>query len=204
MDSEVLGRIFDPFFTTKGLGGTGLGLSVVHGIVAGHGGAVAVYSELGKGTSFQLYFPANSLAVTEAVAVPVEARRGQNEHVLYVDDEPNLVDLVARTLKRLGYRVSGYEQPARALAAFRASPQSFDVVVTDLNMPGMSGFEFAAALFAIRPDIPVVITSGYVTAEGQERALNMGIRDLIRKPDTIEQLGSALDQIFHQAGHLQS
>jgi CheY-like chemotaxis protein len=175
----------------------------VHGIVTGYGGVVAVYSELGKRTSFQLYFPVSSLAVTETVAAPVEVHRGQNEHVLYVDDEPNLVDLVARTLKRLGYRVTGYEQPASALEAFRANPHTFDVVVTDLNMPGMSGFDFATALFLVRPDIPVVMTSGYVSAEDQEKALNMGIRDLIRKPDTIEQLGSALDHIFHQAGHLQ-
>jgi PAS domain S-box-containing protein len=155
MEKKVIDRIFDPFFTTKGLGGAGLGLSVVHGIVTGYGGAVAVYSELEKGTSFQLYFPVSTSAVTETVSAPVETRRGQNEHVLYVDDEPNLVDLVARTLKRLGYRVTGYEQPARALEAFRANPQTFDVVVTDLNMPGMSGFDFAAALFAVRPDIPV-------------------------------------------------
>ena len=112
-----------------------------------------------------------------------------------------LVDLLARMLKRLGYQVSGYQDAATALQDFKLKPQSFDAVVTDLSMPGMSGFDFASAVLAVRPDIPVVMISGYVRPEDQEKAVQMGLRDLILKPDTVEQLGRTLDQILHQTKH---
>jgi PAS domain S-box-containing protein len=200
MDRAIAARIFDPFFTTKGVGeGTGLGLSVVHGIIKSHGGAISVYSEPGRGTTFNLYFPASREAVAR-VAEPVrEAQPGRSERVLYVDDDEALVMLVTRTLERLGYQVTGYTDAARALEKFRSSPRDFDAVVTDLSMPVMSGFDLAAAMLAVRADIPIVMTSGYVRPEDQERALRMGLRDLILKPDTIEQLGRTLDQVFLQA-----
>jgi DNA-binding NtrC family response regulator len=125
---------------------------------------------------------------------------GQSKQLLYVDDEELLVELVTRTLERLGYRVSGFVDAELALAAFRARPQHFDVVVTDLSMTRMSGFDLAQALQAIRPDVPIVMTSGYVKAEDQERAMRMGLRDLILKPDTVDQLGRALDHVFNHAG----
>ena len=197
MDRATLERVFDPFFTTKAPGeGTGLGLSVVHGIMKTHGGAISVYSEPGRGTAFHLYFPASGSAVERAPETRLESIRGRSEHVLYVDDEEPLVELVTRTLERLGYRVSGYTEARRALEEFRARPQDFDAVVTDLSMPGMSGFELAGELLGIRPEIPIVMTSGYLRPEDQEKALQMGLRDLILKPDTIEQLGRTLDRIF--------
>jgi len=200
MDQATVGRIFDPFFTTKGPGeGTGLGLSVVHGIMTCHKGAVTVYSEPGRGTAFDLYFPASGNAVESAPISSRGVQRERNERVLYVDDEKMLVELAKRTLERLGYRVSGYTDAARALEEFRSSPQAFDVVVTDLSMPQMSGFEFARELLAVRPDTPIVMTSGYVRPEDQEKALRMGLRDLVLKPDTIEQLGRTLDNIFHES-----
>ena len=125
---------------------------------------------------------------------------GQSKQLLYVDDEELLVELVTRTLERLGYRVSGFVDAELALAAFRARPQHFDVVVTDLSMPRMSGFDLAEALQAIRPEVPIVMTTGYVKREDQERAVRMGLRDLILKPDTIEELGRALDQVFNHGG----
>jgi len=125
---------------------------------------------------------------------------GPSNQLLYVDDEELLVELVTRTLERLGYRVSGFVNAELALAAFRARPQHFDVVVTDLSMPGKSGFDLAEALQAIRPDVPIVMTSGYVKAEDQERAARMGLLDLILKPNTIEELGRALDCVFNPAG----
>jgi len=200
MDRATAARIFDPFFTTKGVGeGTGLGLSVVHGIIKSHGGAISVYSEPGRGTTFHLYFPASGEAVAR-VAEPVrEAQPGHSERVLYVDDDEALVMLVTRMLERLGYRVSGYTNPVSALEKFQSNPRDFDAVVTDLSMPGMSGFDVAAAVLAARADTPVVMTSGYVRPEDQERALRMGLRDLILKPDTIEQLGRTLDQVFLHA-----
>ena len=107
--------------------------------------------------------------------------------------------LVTRMLERLGDRVTGYIDAARALQKFQSNPRDFDAVVTDLSMPGMSGFDLAAEVLATRADTPIVMTSGYVRPEDQERALRMGLRDLILKPDTIEQLGRTLDQIFLQA-----
>jgi CheY-like chemotaxis protein/two-component sensor histidine kinase len=196
MDRATSDRIFDPFFTTKGPAeGTGLGLSVVHGIIKNHGGAISVYSEAGRGTAFHLYFPASGNAVASAEPAP-EIQPGRSEHILYVDDDDALVVLVTRMLQRLGYRVSGHTGATRALEQFRSSPRDFDAVVTDLSMPGMSGFEFARELLATRPDTPIIMTSGYVRPEDQEKALTMGLRDLILKPDTIEQLGRTLDRIF--------
>jgi PAS domain S-box-containing protein len=200
MDQATAARIFDPFFTTKEVGeGTGLGLSVVHGIIKSHRGAISVYSEPGRGTTFHLYFPATGEAVTRTAEPIREAQPGRSEHVLYVDDDEALVILVTRMLERLGYRVTGYTDAARALEQFRLSPRDFDAVVTDLSMPGMSGFDLAAEVLATRTDTPIVMTSGFVRPEDQERALRMGMRDLILKPDTIEQLGRALDQVFLQA-----
>jgi PAS domain S-box-containing protein len=198
MDRAVLDRIFDPFFTTKAPGeGTGLGLSVVHGIIQNHGGAIRVYSDLGRGTAFYLYFPAAASAVERSPEPPRPVQRGRSERVLYVDDEEPLVFLVKRMLERLGYRVSGFTDATRALEEFRSRPRDFDVVVTDLSMPRMSGFELAHEILAARPDVPIVMTSGYVRPEDQQKALEMGLRDLIPKPHTIEQLGRTLDALFH-------
>jgi CheY-like chemotaxis protein len=197
MERATLDRIFDPFFTTKGPGeGTGLGLSVVHGIMTNHGGAIRVYSEPGRGTAFHLYFPAAGRAVESAQKPVRETERARHEHILYVDDEEALVFLGKRMLERLGYRVTGHTDATVALEEFQAKPGDFDVVVTDLSMPKMSGFALARELQAIRPDVPIVLTSGYVRPEDQEKALGMGLRDLILKPSTIEQLGRTLDQLF--------
>ncbi|HEV8644387.1 MAG TPA: ATP-binding protein, partial [Burkholderiales bacterium] len=197
MDKATLERIFDPFFTTKPAGqGTGLGLSTVDGIMRSHEGAVTVYSQPGKGTTFHLYFPAIGDAATEIEAPQQEVARGKGEKVLYVDDEDALVRLSTRTLNRLGYRVSGFASPVEALNAFRSHPHDFDVVVTDLSMPGMSGFDLARALLEIRPDVPIVMTSGYVRPEDQEMASRLGIRELILKPNTVSELGRILDELL--------
>ena len=147
MDPATLERIFEPFFTTKPVGqGTGLGLSVVHGIVKAQGGTISVTSQPGKGTTFTLYFPAADVAeegVAPAAAAPDPSPATSNHHVLYLDDEEALVFLVTRTLERLGYSVSGYTRVEEALAAVRADSGQFDLLVTDLNMPGQSGLEVA-------------------------------------------------------------
>jgi PAS domain S-box-containing protein len=199
MERAILDRIFDPFFTTKGPGeGTGLGLSVVHGILKNHGGGITVYSEPGRGTAFRLYFPATTAAVAVVKEVPQEELRQRSERILYVDDEEALVALVKRTLERLGYKVTGVCNPLRAVKLFREDPTQFDAVVTDLAMPQLSGFDMSQQMLGIRADIPIVMTSGYVRPEDQERALSIGLRDLILKPDTIEQLARTLDQVFQQ------
>lgn len=163
MDRATLGRVFEPFFTTKRPGeGTGLGLSVVHGIVHSHGGGVEVKSVLGEGTAFRAYFPpaaAAQASVPEVAAL--EAARG-GEHVLIVDDEATIVDLLQRMLELRGFRVTAFHSSEAALQGFRADPDRFDAIITDQTMPRMSGVELARAVHEIRPGIPIVLTTGYV------------------------------------------
>ena len=201
MDTATLERIFDAFYTTKPLGeGTGLGLSMVHGIMRSHGGAVTVESTPGKGSSFALYFPAaQDNAQPDAVAAPAQIPLSAGQRVMYVDDEEPLVFLASRVLSRLGHSVSGYTDPKQALAAFRERPLDFDVVVTDLSMPHMSGFELAREVLALRPDTPVLMTSGYIRAEDESRARAAGIRELILKPVTMDELGRVLDRILRDS-----
>ena len=199
MDATMLTRIFEPFFTTKAPGeGTGLGLSVVHGIVRNHGGAIIVESEVGRGSTFTLYLPASD---APAVAAPLAfssgaAALGRGEHILYVDDEASLVNLAERYLARLGYRVTGHTRAADAVAAFRADPQAFDLVITDSNMPGMSGTDVAKQILTLRPGTPVVLTSGYLRPAEIEQARALGIREVILKPNTIDELGPAVRRLL--------
>jgi PAS domain S-box-containing protein len=195
MDEETRSRIFDPFFTTKPAGkGTGLGLSVVHGIVQEHEGSIEAESTSGEGSTFRIYFPAvdaqlASVAVLAPEATPVQ---GRGKHVLYLDDEEAIIFLMKRLLERKGYRVSGYTEPQQALAAVRANPYEFDLAVTDYYMPGMSGLEVAQALRDIRPDLPVVMASGYINEDLRAKAPAVGIRELIYKPNTVEDLCDAI------------
>ena len=199
MDRATMNRIFDPFFTTKKQGeGTGLGLSVVHGIVTSHKGAISVTSHVGEGTAFHLYFPVATEHPEERPEVAVAPPQRHNEHVLYVDDEEALVFLASRMLERDGYHVTGFTNAVSALMEFRAHPKKYDVVVTDLSMPRMSGFEFTEELLRIRRDVPIVLTSGYLQEEDQQRAEDLGIRELIQKPATANLLAAALERIFSE------
>jgi CheY-like chemotaxis protein len=145
---------------------------------------------------FHLYFPGVESASGVTAAKSLDMAHGRGEHVLYVDDDHALVSLAIRTLQRLGYKVTGYTNPAQALREFQSRPGDFDVVVTDLSMPGMSGFDLARELFAARPDVPVIMTSGYLQPEDQEAARKQGILELILKPNTVEELGQALERLF--------
>jgi CheY-like chemotaxis protein len=199
MSEEIAARIFEPFFTTKPPGqGTGLGLSVVHGIVRNHGGAVVVESEPGQGSTFHIYLPATDEEVTAVAAKPASPWecRGKGEHILYLDDEEPLVELAVHFLERLGYRVSGFTLAAEALARFRAAPYAFDLVITDLNMPGSSGMAVAKQLLKIRPDVPVVLASGYVRQSEIEDARALGIREVILKPNTVEEFGPVVQRLL--------
>nr|WP_298718037.1 ATP-binding protein [uncultured Steroidobacter sp.] len=192
---ELIERVFEPFFTTKGHGeGTGLGLSVVHGIVRGHRGAIRVHSKPGTGTVFDLYFPAAERPAEQAAkpATPSAAPAGRGEHVLYVDDEDQLVDLVTRMMERMGYNVTGMTRPTEAIDAVRADPERFDLVLTDLGMPGMSGMDLAEELLRIRPDLPIIITSGYIRADDARRAEQIGVRDVVMKPNTVAEIGQLI------------
>ena len=203
MDRAVLDRIFDPFFTTKPAGhGTGLGLSVVHGIVRSHQGGIAVDSKPGAGARFNLYFPAAGNGELPAMARPPEPAMGNGQRIMYIDDEDSVVYLATRQLQRLGYMVIGFTDPGKALQAFSANPGSFDVVVTDVSMPGMSGFHLAHAILKLRADMPVLMTSGYVRPQDRDAAAQLGIREFIPKPHTLEGLGHALEKLFGaKAGH---
>jgi PAS domain S-box-containing protein len=193
MDATTLSRIFDPFFTTKQPGqGTGLGLSVVHGIVHDHDGSITVASQPGRGALFRVFLPAAINTEESVAAGSAEPIRGNGLRVLYVDDESSLVSLAKRMLERLGYQVDGFTSPHEATNVFRSAPERFDAVITDQNMPGMSGFQTASRILEIRPDIPVLLCSGRVTDELRHRARLAGIRDVLHKPNTIEELSQAL------------
>jgi PAS domain S-box-containing protein len=199
MTSDTLERIFDPFYTTKAPGlGTGLGLSVVHGIVTSHGGAIAVDSHPSSGSTFRLYFPvAADLSRRAGAEERPAAPPGHGERVLYIDDEASLVSVATRVLSRLGYGVTGHTDVQRALADFRAHPHEFDVVVTDLSMPGMSGVELVTQLLATRPGTPILMTSGYAPPEAHDAALKLGIREFIPKPTLVTEIGHALGRVFN-------
>ena len=204
MDAATLERIFEPFFTTKPVGeGTSLGLSVAHGILRTHEGAVVVRSTPGQGSQFDLYLPAIHADEPAALPVPVPApiaAPGSGQRVLYVDDDESLLFLTQRMLGRRGYRVTGHIAPAQALAALRADPQAFDLVVTDFNMPGLSGLDVARAVRELRPDLPVAITSGYITDELRTQAAAAGVCALIFKPNAVEELCDAVQRLILTPG----
>lgn len=200
MDTATMQRVFDPFFSTKAEGeGTGLGLSTVHGILMAHGGAVTVESELGSGTTFSLYFPVSARTTLTARAEKDPGPKG--EHVLYVDDEEALVFLAKRSLGRLGYRVTGHTDAAQALQDFRERPTEFDVVVTDISMPGLSGAKLAEAIRALRPDIPIVMLTGLVRSDDCIAAERLGIRHLAVKPLSAEDLAKTLSSLLRSPAH---
>lgn len=200
MDPEVKKRIFDPYFTTKGKGqGTGMGLSVVHGILKAHGGAVHVDSEVGEGSSFYLYFPiCKGRAGEEAVAVAGLARG--KERILFVDDEPDLAELGMTMLERLGYTVTSVTDSQKALDLFTSSPDEYDLVVTDLTMPKMTGVPFARKVKSVRPDVPVIICTGYSDSVSAGEVSEAGIDYLLMKPLEIRELSASIRNALTQKG----
>lgn len=206
MDGATRERMFEPFFTTKPPGkGTGLGLAVVHGILRDHEAVMEVQSAPGAGSTFLIYFPAaagglDPVPDTAAVAVPAQAPKtrsgpAQGAHILYVDDDEMVAFLMERLLRREGYRVTVFTDALLALAAVRDHAQPFDLVITDYNMPGMSGLDFARAVKVLRPDSPVAITTGYISEELRAQAPAAGVSELIYKPNTVEDLFAAVDRL---------
>jgi PAS domain S-box-containing protein len=193
MDEATIARIFDPFFTTKPVNeGTGLGLSVVQGIVAAHRGVITVNSQPGSGSSFTVYLP---VAKEQSVVTPsaankaaAAATRDTGQRILYIDDDEALVFLVKRLLTRRGYRISAHTDQNEALAALRADPAGFDLVVTDFNMPGMSGLDVARQVRAIRADLMVAVASGFIDDTLREQAIEAGAREFILKAEAVEDL----------------
>jgi two-component system cell cycle sensor histidine kinase/response regulator CckA len=202
MDEATLGRIFEPFFTTKKPdAGTGLGLSVVYGIVKGHGGAITARSQPGEGTTFDSYFPhADRSNVARTVKTTSQREeRGAGEHVLYVDDDESMCLLMSEILEQRGYRVTAFCDPRNALAAFNERPSEYDMVVTDMSMPSMSGIDLACQLRNLRPGLQVVLTSGYVGRDEEEAARKAGLEHIILKPGSVHELGDVLHRIRAEA-----
>ena len=188
MDEAVMEKIFDPYFTTREKGtGTGLGLAVVHGLVQDHGGAVKVRSRPGEGSVFDLYFPVLQEEGPAAVHVHDEIPAGRGR-ILLVDDEDLLLDMGKEMFESLGYDVEARISSLDALALFRAHPDRFDLVITDLTMPNMPGDQLASELFRIRADIPIVVCTGYSDDDFDEQARAMGIRAVVRKPVLMSQI----------------
>ena len=182
MSENLVERIFDPFFTTKEKGeGTGMGLSVVHGIVGSYGGKIFVNSQLGKGSTFKIYLPSVKRKMTPQ-AISEESMPIGNERILFIDDEPFLVQIGRKMLESLGYKVTGRTSSIEALELFKTKAYNFDLVITDMTMPHMSGDELAKKMIHINPDIPIILCTGYSTQINQEQALSIGIQAFLSKP----------------------
>ncbi len=192
MGSNVIDRIFDPFYTTKQRGeGTGMGLAVVLGIVKSHGGTITVQSEIGNGSVFDVFLPVINQEVNDMVEPQTPIPTG-NEHILFVDDEKALADLGKMILQRLGYTVTIRTSSLEALELFMDQPQEFDLVITDMTMPNMTGDDLARKLMDIRSDIPVILCTGYSERISGEKARQIGIREFILKPIVIRKLATAV------------
>jgi nitrogen-specific signal transduction histidine kinase/CheY-like chemotaxis protein len=196
---EIIERIFDPFFTTKEVGtGTGLGLSLVHGIVTELGGAIDVASTPGEGSEFTVYLPRSGEAVESDQAEATAMPRGDGQRVLIVDDEEPLTGLAARTLEELGYVPTEFTSSSAALEAFRAEPERFDAVITDERMPGMSGSALIRELRGIRRDIPILLVSGYVGGAVASRGREAGANEVMKKPLSEHELAISVARVLRQ------
>jgi signal transduction histidine kinase/ActR/RegA family two-component response regulator len=194
---EVFERIFDPFFTTKGVGeGTGLGLSLVHGIVTDLGGGIDVQSKVGEGTCFEIWLPAAGETRKPVAEKPYESPLGGGQTILVVDDELALVSLSEEMLAQLGYEPVGFDSSAAALRAFEAQPLRFDVILTDEAMPELTGTDLARAIRRLRPDVPIILMSGYGGPQLTARASSSGVNEVLRKPLQGKELAESLARVL--------
>jgi len=200
IDQALIDKIFDPYFTTKELGkGTGLGLSVVHGIVKEHGGDIRVYSEVGKGTVFHVYLPLLEDAMDSKTAAITRKYPTGHERILLVDDEEPILRVEQMMLERLGYQVTTRMSSPDALAAFKANPGNFDLVISDRGMPNMTGDQLAAELISIKPGIPIILCTGFSNDNDVKRAKAMGVKGFLMKPvaigDLAEMVRNVIDEV---------
>jgi signal transduction histidine kinase/CheY-like chemotaxis protein len=196
IDPAIVQRVFEPFFTTKSVDeGTGLGLSVVYGIAKSHGGVINVYSEQGQGAAFNVYLP--RIIQSETILVDTDKPViGGMERILFVDDEPALVDMGTRTLFSLGYYVTSATSSKEALDLFSTEPQRFDLVITDMTLPKMTGIDLSREILKIRPDIPIILCSGFNEPETEEKANTLGIKAYLTKPLTKRELAGVMREVL--------
>ncbi|MBN1104949.1 MAG: response regulator [Deltaproteobacteria bacterium] len=196
MDRWTMSQIFDPFFTTKERGeGTGLGLSIVHGIVRSCQGAIRVESQKGKGTTFTIYLPSLKALAAEPIAEEKPIPRG-TQRILLVDDEAVIVEMYSEILRCLGYTVDSSVDPLRALDLFRADPACYDLVITDMTMPKMRGDRLAAEVMRLRPEIPVILCTGFSDQISESIAREMGIRAFVMKPIVIGDIAEKIRRVL--------
>ncbi len=193
---QIRDKIFDPYFTTKEAGkGTGLGLSVVHGIVKSYGGVISLESELGQGAAFHILLPAISVGVSPEMHNAGAAPTG-SEHILFIDDEELLVNMNKVMLEKLGYRVTASTNSKEALQIFQEQHDQFDLIITDQTMPGLTGAELAHRVIQIRPDIPIILCTGYSSVISEEQAIKMGIKAFAYKPIRMSDLANLIRKVL--------
>ncbi len=196
MDAAVRERIFDPYFTTKKVGeGTGMGMAVVLGIIKSHGGAISVYSEPGEGTTFHIFLPRIDSDSTAEIAED-ESYQGGAERILFVDDEEILTEMGQELLESFGYHVLSTTSSVEALNIFKADPSAIDLVITDMTMPGLTGKELAKELMAIRPEIPVILCTGFCETFNEKQAKDAGIREVVMKPYSAHNLDKVIRKVL--------
>ena len=197
MDNTVVERIFDPYFTTKQTGkGTGLGLSVVQRIVKNCNGDILINSEPGKGTEVQVYLPIIDQLNEDIGVSPIQAIQGGTEKILLVDDEDNIVRMEQQMLERLGYQVTTRTGSVEALEAFKVNCDSFDLVVTDMTMPNMTGDQMAQAIKKIRPDIPIILCTGYSYQLTEEKCKALGLQGFVMKPVIMSEFAATIRNVL--------
>jgi len=193
---STIQKILDPDFTSKaGEKGSGLGLTVVHGIVKNHGGTLTVYSEHNRGTAFNIFLPKIVEEGSQGIDLATSLPRG-NERVLFVDDEHVLANLGEQMLKPLGYTVTTKTNSIEALEIFKAQPQGFDLVVTDMTMPNMTGLELAGKLLQIRADLPIILCSGFSEMVTHDKARATGIREFVMKPVDLSEMAKIVRRVL--------
>ncbi len=201
IDSLDMDKIFEPYFTTKPQGkGTGLGLATVYGIVKEHGGDITVSSEPGKGSTFTILLPLMLKSRMDAMSNEDQQDQTGTEHLLVVDDEEPIIRLEAMVLKRAGYEVTTRTSSIEALAAFRANPERFDLVLTDMTMPNLTGDQLAVEMLSIKPDIPIIICTGFSEALNEEKATSIGVRGILMKPVVKSELRKMIRNVLDEDG----
>jgi CheY-like chemotaxis protein len=198
IDPGILDRIFDPYFTTRGVGkGSGLGLAVVYTIVKNHKGTITVQNRPEGGALFTMLFPMVDQK-SETRIEPMDESFHGTERILFVDDEETLTEMALESLKRFGYRVDAMSDPEDALAVFKLNPGYFDVVITDMTMPKMTGAKLAEKLIRIRPDIPIILCTGHSSLIDEKKARQLGIAAYMMKPVAMSKIGKTIRKLMDQ------